>query len=471
MNKQQVNPYMPNSTPRALKEMLEELHVDSIEELYQDVIPKSLRFHGNLNLPEPIPSEYELTEHICKILDKNHFCGEYSCFLGAGCYRHFVPAVCDEISGRAEFLTAYCGDTYSDHGKMQAIFEYQSMMGELLDLDVISYTTYDSSQAVCSALRMALRIKSAEERTEILLPATMNPETLSQVYGYCKEAGEIRLIGCDPETGRLDQTELKNALSGKTAAVFLENPSYLGFFEEAAETIGQMAHEAGAVFIVMPEVSSLGIVESPAAYGADIVCGDIQSLGIGMHYGGGCAGFIGVRDDPEYISELPTYLYGIAKTENDGEYGWGRALNERCSHGSRENAKEYFGTASGLWAITAGVYLGLMGPAGMKDLGEQIIRRTDYAIKKLSEIPELVVDPFGGTRFQEFLINYDKCGKTAAEINRILLENNIFGGKDISEDFPQFGQSALFCISEITTAKEIHCLCDILRRAVKGECA
>ena len=468
MGNQQAYPYMPNSAPANKQQMLDALGISEIKELYQDIIPEELLLHRPLQLPEPIRDEYTLSRHMEKLLEQNISCGKNSSFLGAGCYRHLVPAVCDEIAGRAEFLTAYCGDTYSDHGKMQAIFEYQSMMGELLNLDVVSYTTYDAGQAICSALRMALRIGASQGRVDLLLPSTTNPEILSQAREYCKSSGNIRLIGCNPKTGRMDKHELKTMLSDKTAAVFLENPSYLGFFEEEAEEIGELAHGSGAVFIVCPEIISLGILKSPADYGADIVCGDIQPLGIGMHYGGGCAGFLPVRDDPKYINEIPTYLYGIAKTEHENEFGWGRALNERCSHGSRERAKEYFGTASGLWAIVAGVYLGLMGPQGMKELGEQIMRKTDYAIRILSRIQGISVNPLGGHPFQEFIINYDSTGKTVEEIHKFLLEHGVFGGKDLSSDFPWLGQSALFCISELTSRQEIQRLYELLKQAAEG---
>ena len=462
-----VYPYMPNSAPKAKQAMLDALQVPSAEALYKSVIPDDLLYKEELSLPEPIPSEYALSRHVQGILDRNISCEEYSSFLGAGCFRHFVPAVCEEIAGRSEFLTAYCGDTYSDHGKMQAIFEYQSLMAELLDLDVVSYTTYDGGQAVCSALRMALRIGKDAGRTELLVPDTMNPEILSQARGYCQGAGTLRLIPHDPQTGRMDLEALKAALSDQTAAVFLENPSYLGFFEENARSIGELAHAHGAVFIVSPEVDSLGVVESPANYGADIVCGDIQPLGIGLQFGGSCAGFLAVREDPRYIQELPTYLYGLAETQNEGEFGWGRALNQRCSHGSREHAKEYFGTASGLWAIVAGSYLGLMGPQGMQELGERILQRTEYAVKALSAVPGLKVDPFGGARFQEFIINFDACGLRIEAVNQALLQYRIFGGKDLSKDFPQLGQSALVCISEITSADEIDALADALRQIIK----
>ena len=152
-----ISPYMPNSVPAVRKDMLDELGLTAVSEIYESIIPDKLLYKRRLELPEAIGSEAELKDHVTGLLRKNTSCDEAISFLGAGCYRHHVPALCDEVANRAEFLTAYCGDTYSDHGKMQAIFEYASMMGELLDADVVSYTTYDGGQAVCSSLRMALR--------------------------------------------------------------------------------------------------------------------------------------------------------------------------------------------------------------------------------------------------------------------------------------------------------------------------
>ena len=465
MEKNFIHPYMPNSAPKAKNEMLKELGVDSIEDLYLDLIPDHLLFKQKMALPEPILSEYALKKHLEGILAKNISCDEYISFLGAGCYRHFVPAVCTEIMNRAEFLTAYCGDTYSDHGKMQAIFEYTSMLGELLDLDVVSYTCYDAGQAVSSSLRMALRI-GAGKGQKLLLPASMNPEILSQARIYCEGYGEIVLIDYDKETGLLDIDHLKSELSAETAAVFLENPTYFGGIEQNGEEIARLTHDFGAVFIVMPDLSSLGVMESPANYGADIVCGDIQPFGMNIQYGGGCAGFIAVRQEEKYINEIPTYLYGIAKTQNEGEYGWGRALNFRCSHGSRENAKEYFGTATGLWAITAGVYMASLGPSGIKELGETILQKTAYAIKELAKISSITVNQFNGFNFREFIINFDRCKKTVKEINQSLLKYHIFGGKDLSKDFPALGQSALYCLTEINSAEDIHKLTQALTEIV-----
>ncbi len=462
-----THPYMPNSAPENLKEMLDTLGIARMEELYENLIPEELRFHGELDLPQPLESEWELKEHVGGLLKKNIPCSRYTSFLGAGCYRHYVPALCDEIANRAEFLTAYCGDTYSDHGKMQAIFEYTSMMGELLDADVVSYPCYDGAQAVCSALRMALRLGQQEERDQLLVPDTMNPEIYSQLKEYTYGIAQLVRIPHDG-TGGMDLQALEGALSPRTAAVFLENPSYLGGLQVNAAQIGRMAHGAGALFVVMPEVSSLGILEAPSAYGADITCGEIQPLGVHMQYGGGCAGFLAVAQEERLFQQIPTYLYGLCPTQNPGQFGWGRALNERCSHGSREKANEYFGTESGLWAIVAGVYLASLGPQGMRELGEHILQKTHYAIKVLSQVEGLQVNPFGGTPYQEFVVCFGPGGKTVAQVNRALLDYGIFGGKDLSKDFPELGQSALYCFSEITPASEIRRLAGALQEILGG---
>src|SRR5699024_10349230 len=225
-------PYMPNSVPEIKQEMLLELGVESIEDIYKSVIPEELLYKERLDLPEPILSEHALKKHVMGILEKNVSTEEYTSFLGAGCYKHQVPALCDEINSRGEFLTGYCGDTYSDHGKMQAIFEYTSMMGELLDADVVSYTNYDGGQAVSSSLRIALRVMRSinTPKSVLLVPSTMNPEIFAQAREYCRSEGRIDKVAYERETGLMDLKDLEERLkSGHVAAVFYENPSYLGF--------------------------------------------------------------------------------------------------------------------------------------------------------------------------------------------------------------------------------------------------
>ncbi len=466
-----IHPYMPNSAPDVKQEMLKEIGVDSVEDIYKSIIPDELIYKERLNLPEPIMSEYELKKHVMGILNKNITTDDYVSFLGAGCYKHQIPAVCDEINSRGEFLTAYCGDTYSDHGKMQAIFEYASMMGELLDTDVVSYTNYDAGQAVSSSLRIALRVKAAAgtPKSVVLVPETMNPEILDQAREYCRGVAAVQTVASDKATGRMDLIDLEEKLKeGTAAAVFYENPSYLGFFETQAQEIADLAHKYDALCIAQPEVAALGIMESPANLGADLICGDIQPLGMHIQFGGGQAGFIACQNDIKLLEQFPTYMYGIAKTDKEDTYGWGRAMNYRCSHGSRENANEYFGTESGLWAITAGVYLASMGPQGMYELGETIVQNAKYAIERLSGIKGIKANVFGGANFQEFVVNFDETGKTVEEINKALLEKKIFGGKDLSKDFECLGQSALYCVSELTTEEEIEQLAQALTDITRG---
>lgn len=467
MTAKEVNkkfPYIPSTLTDSKEKMLKELGIESVDEIIDELIPEEIRFKGEMDLPDPILSEMELKQHIEEeILDKNESVEDKSNFLGAGCYDHYVPAICDEINSRSEFLTAYCGGTYSDHGKMQAIFEYTSQMAELLDLGVVSYTLYDGGQAAASSLRMTLRITG---RSELLLPKTMNPEILNQVENYMKGLADIKFVDYEDDTGNIDLNDLKNKLSKDTAAVFIENPSYLGFIEENVQKIAKLAHKKDALFVVYADPSSLGILETPANYGADLVCGDIQPLGIHMHYGGGCGGYIASRHEKKFISEYPTYLYGIAPTDKRDEFGWGRALNERTSHESREEANEYFGTETGLWAITAGVYLALMGPEGMRELGENIIYKMNYAKEKLAKIPGVNLDIFNNYNFKEFIVNFDESDKTIEEINDELSNYNIFGGKDLSSDFPFLGNSALYCVTEKTTIKDIENLSSALKEIV-----
>lgn len=459
MAAEKVYPYMPGSVPAAKKEMLRALGISSVEDLLTE-IPEVLRYRGKMDIPGPTLAEADLKRHVEAILAKNTSCADAISFLGAGCYYHHVPAICDEINSRAEFLTAYCGDTYSDHGKMQAIFEFCSLMAELLDVEVVSYTNYDGGQAAASALRMAMRVTG---RRQILLPRSMNPEVMAQVQDYTRGLADIVLVDYDFSSGLLDLKDLKKKISGNTAAVYFENPGYLGYIEDQGQAIADIAHARAALCVVSLDPISLGLLESPANYGADILCGDIQPLGMHMHYGGGCAGFLATRGEEKYFSQYPTYLYGITTTGRKGEYGWARALNHRTSHGSREKANEYFGTETGLWAITAAVYLALMGPRGLEEVGETLIYRSNYARKQLSTLRGVRTDLFSAKHFKEFVVNFDATGKSVADINAGLLKYGIFGGKDLSRDFPLFGQSALFCITEMITKEDIHKLVGALQ--------
>jgi len=185
-----VHPYIPNSVPEVKAKMLEAIGVKTIEELYED-IPENLRFKRELNLPESLPSEHALRKHIEAILSKNKTCQEYISFLGGGCWPHYVPAICEEINQRSEFLTAYAGEPYEDHGRFQALFEYESLMAELLDMDVVNVPTFDWCQAASTSLRMAERIT---QRGEVLVVDTIAPERLSSIRNYCQPVVKVTSV-------------------------------------------------------------------------------------------------------------------------------------------------------------------------------------------------------------------------------------------------------------------------------------
>jgi glycine dehydrogenase subunit 1 len=259
----------------------------------------------------------------------------------------------------------------------------------------------------------------------------------------------------DRKSGMVDLQDLKEKISDKTAAVYIENPTYLGRIEPQGKKISELAHEHGAISIVGVDPISLGVLAPPSHYGADIVVGTIQPLGIHMNCGGGCAGFIAGRDEETLVAEFPLFLISITDTVQAGEYGFGQCTFERTSYVGRERAKDWVGTVSGLWTITAAVYMALMGPGGFLDIGRTIIQNARYAIRLLSGL-EGVEILWGRHPFKEFVVNFDRTAKTVRQINQMLLDHRIFGGKDISSEFPDLGQSALYCVTEIHSKKDIE---------------
>ena len=452
-------PYIPNSSTAVREEMLRFIGVEKAEDLYS-FIPEKLRLDHPMNLPKALESEQSLKKHINGVLNQNMTCDEAVSFLGAGCYNHYVPAVCDEINGRSEFLTAYSGDTYADHGKCQAFFEFTSMMGELLNMDVVGFPTYDGGQAAGTALLMAGRING---RKQVLIQDQMNPSLYKQLKCYCRKLELVPVKA--KENGQMDLEDLKAKLSDDTACVFIQNPAFLGFLEEEGKAIGQMAHEAGAEFIVYADPSSLGIFAPPADYGADIVCGDIQPLGIHMSGGAGLGGYLATRQEEKYVMNYPHHLYSLFEN-SQGQFGFARALPERTSYYVREKGVEYLGTCVGLWAVTAAVYLAVMGPEGMRELGENILYKNAYARKKLGVLKGVKEVYAISSCFKEFVLNFDGTGKTVEEINRELLKHRIYGGYDLSRAFPSLGQSMLVCVTEKTEAADIDRLAEVLAEII-----
>lgn len=443
--------------------MMADIGIRNIEELYETV-PLSLRLNRLLDLPKPFSSELELKRHVMSMLYKNQTCEQVTSFLGGGCCRHYVPSICDEINQRSEFLTAYAGEPYEDHGRFQALFEYQSLMAELLDLEVVNVPTYDWSQAASTAIRMAGRIT---DRDEILVADTISPGRLAVIQNYCHPVMKVDFCRHDARTGMLDLNDLESKFTHRTAGIYFENPGYPGFIETQGKSAARIAHSKGGLCLVGVDPISLGILEPPGGYGADIVCGDIQSLGMHMHYGGGLAGFIATRDEKEFVMEYPSRLFGIARTSVEGEYGFGDVAYDRTSFSMREAGKEFVGTHSALWGITAAVYLALLGPAGMEKLARTILERSLYARNRINEVACLRSPLFASPHFKEFVVDFNGTGLSVGEVNHRLYKRGIFGGKDLSLEFEDLTGCALYCVTEMHTQSDI----DRLAEALKDICS
>ena len=457
-----AHPYIPNSVPEVKRAMLQAIGVADVDELYGS-IPERLRVTGLLDLPEPLSSEYELRRHVAGVLDRNQSCAERLSFLGGGCWPHYVPAVCDEIINRGEFLTAYYGDTYGDHGKMQALFEYASMLGELVECDAVSQPTYDWGAAAATSICMAARITGRELA---LIPASVGSERRSLIEGYCRPWVKLETIPFDPGTGLLELRRIQEGLSSQAACVYYEMPSFLGAIETQAAEIAALAREAGALTVVGVDPISLGVLEAPPRYGADIVCGEIQSLGIHMHYGGGLGGFVASPDSQRFVSEYPMFLIGLGPTTVESEYGFGEVVWDRTSYIQRGDSREYTGTTQNLFAIAAGAYMAQLGPHGLAELGRGIMQRARYAAGRLNELPGVRAPALSAPFFKEFVVDFSDSGRTVAEINGALREREIFGGVDLSAQYPELGQSALYCVTEMHTKGDIERLASALEEVL-----
>jgi glycine dehydrogenase subunit 1 len=461
-----AHPFMANSVDTIKREMLDAIGAGNVDELFEQ-IPDAHRTARPLQLPPALRSEAELRRHLLSLLKKNEDCEANLSFLGGGCWQHHVPAIVDEIAGRSEFLTSVWGTASSDMGRNQAWFEFTSQLGELLELDMVGLPVYSWGCAAGNAIRMATRLNG---RSEVVLPRIIDPERLAVIRSYCVPEGmpdhiAISQAGYVAESGRIDLDDLAARVSSKTAAIYVEVPNCLGVIETEVEAIAAIAHRYGAEFIVGVDPSSLGVLAAPGSYGADIVVGTTQPLGIHMHCGGGSGGFIATRDEERYAREYPTLMISIAETVVPGERAFGLPLMHQTSYGLREQGKDWTGNSVYLWAIANAVYMSALGPQGFAELGERIVSLSHYAASMLAIIPGVsVVFPSGF--FKEFVLRFE--GRSVAEVNTALRAQGIFGGHDLSADFPWLGQAALYAVTELHGTADIKRLADALSRIMKS---
>ncbi len=462
---------MPNTSKEVKREMLKAMGAKDVKELFRD-IPVKARFKGSwdeleVGFKKPL-SEVEVKRFVDKLLSKNKVFKNPPPFLGAGAWPHYVPAVVKYVISRGEFYTAYTPyQPEISQGLMQALFEYQSMMADLLEMEVVNSSMYDWGSAVAEAFLMAVRVKRGRKR--ILIPSTMNPFHKSVAKTYTSPKGVVlEEVGYNPETGLMDLEDLNGKLArGDVAAVYIENPSFLGFIEENAKDIGEMAHEKKALFIMGVDPISLGILEAPGSLGADIAVGEGQPLGLGLCYGGPYLGVFAVKWDMALVRQMPGRIMGLTTTK-EGERAFAMILQTREQHIRRERATSNICTNEMLCALAAAVYMALLGRRGFRKLGEVILYRSHYAAKKLNEIEGVKAPLFKSEFFKEFTVNFDGAGVEYNRVHEHLLSKGIHGGLSLRDFFPKLGETALFCVTELHTKEDIDLMVKTVKEAVEG---
>lgn len=456
------HPYIPNSDPEIRSAMLAKVGAADVDELF-DSIPQELRAPEKIVLRPALASEVELRRYFDDVLATNRDTTELLSFLGGGCWNHAVPGVCDEIAGRGEFWSAFMGlGGATTSGAFQALFEYQSLIAELTDFEVVPMPSYDWAWAASTALLMAVRVTG---RNKVLLADTIGPRRREQIISRLPSSVQIEVVGHDDVTGALDLQELEANLAD-VAGLYIENPSYLGVLEPHLDRIRKLTSMTGAKVVAGVDPTSLGLVREPSSY-ADFACGDLQPLGLHSTFGGSAAGFLAFNADEELVSAVPNIYLTAVPTDRDGELDFVFGNFESTSYASRGTADDVIGCGSTMHGIVAAVYLSVMGPQGMRDLAMTLRDRVDYLQHQLTAVPGVNAFRLAGTPIKETVVDFTGTGRSVEQINKALLDHDILGGLSLTKDFPALGESALYAVTEKHNQDDLDRLVATLKEILK----
>ena len=446
--------YIPH-TDADRQAMLDLIGLESINELFHD-IPEQVRF-PDLGLPDSL-TEMEVVGELNEIANYNLPVNEAPIFLGAGAYNHYIPAVVDHILRRGEFLTAYTPyQPEISQGTLQAIFEYQSMICALTGMEVANASHYDGATALAEAVVMALNVKRGR-RKRIILSPSIHPQYREVVHTYTQGMG-LEIVGPEPLSANLD--DLKAALDTNTALLAVQTPNFFGQVEDLSG-LADAAHELGALLCVVTNPISLGIFNPPGDFGADIVVGDGQPLGIPLGFGGPYLGFFTTKD--KYVRKMAGRLVGETLDVN-GKKGYVLTLSTREQHIRRARATSNICTNQGLMSLAAAVYLATMGKHGLRKVAELCYHKAHYAAAQIDRLEGYTV-PQDKPFFNEFVV---QCPRSVAEINEYLLDNwGIIGGYDLQEAYPQRKNQMLIAVTETNSREEIDILATALAEVNHG---
>ncbi len=439
-------------------EMLRALGLSSAEQLF-DVIPSGIRF-PEIAIGEPL-SELEATETVEALAARNRAVSGMPIFLGAGAYRHFIPAAVGAIMGRSEFATAYTPyQPEVSQGTLQASFEFQSLICDLTGMEVTNASVYDGASAVAEAVLMALRLTG---RQRVVVSGGVNPryrETLATYIGPRQVEIETTAVRRGPEA-MLVEDDAAAAIDAATAGIVVSQPTFFGEIRDLHPVV-EAAHRAGALVVQVYNPTSLGLLRPPGAWGADIAVAEGQPLGIPLSYGGPYVGLMSCR--AELVRQMPGRIVGQTM-DAQGRRGFVLTLQAREQHIRREKATSNICTSQTLISFGVAAYLALLGPDGLRDVAEACARNARRAARELAEVPgvDLITPrPF----FHEFAI---RTPLPAAELNRQLLARGVIGGYDLASVSPELADAMLVCCTEVTTAAQIEALVDGVREILAGQ--
>jgi len=437
--------------------MLRTIGVKKIADLFQDV-PAAHRF-PELALP-PAMTEMEILAELQALAWANDTARELICFLGAGAYNHYIPAAVDAILRRGEFYTAYTPyQPEISQGTLQAIFEYQSLIAGLTGMDVCNASHYDGATAVAEAVNMAHH-NFRGKRPKVVLSPAVHPQYRETVRTYTQDS-DLVLVG---DQGEVDPTANPEALlpllDDTTGLVVVQYPDFFGRVFDYT-SLAKAVHQAGGLLSVAVNPLALGLLKPPGEFGADIVTGEGQPLGIPLSYGGPYLGLFATRQ--EYVRRMAGRLVGET-VDNRGQRAYVLTLTAREQHIRRERATSNICTNQGLMVLAATVYLSLLGKQGLRQVAELCYHKAHYAAQRIASLRGYNLwskEPF----FNEFAV---RCPRPAEETNDFLLDQGILGGYSLGRDYPGFEKVMLLAVTEMNSKEDIDTLVDVLAEVSNG---
>jgi glycine cleavage system P protein (glycine dehydrogenase) subunit 1 len=438
-------PYIPH-TEIETNEMLKDIGVSKIDELWKS-IPEEIRLKTKLDLPDPL-SEPALIKQMKKLAGQNLDSSSAACFLGGGTYNHFIPPLVDQLISRSEFYTAYTPyQPEISQGTLQAIFEFQTMVCELFGMDVTNASMYDGAQSAAEAVLMAQRIRPKNKDGAVVIADSVNPHYRNVIRTFMRNSDRRILEAGYKDDGGVDISFLEEKARG-ALAVLVQYPNYFGCVEDLVKISGICEKEKAVFIVVVTEALSMGLLEPPGSFGADIVAGEGQSLGIPMGFGGPHLGLFACGQ--KNMRKMPGRLCGET-VDKKGRRGYVLTLATREQHIRRTKATSNICTNQGLMALAASIYMASMGPSGLAEIAEINRIRAEYLKEKLL-LEGAGKIAFSGPTFNEFVLD---TGKDPAVIIKEMEKRGFLAGIPLASSYPDLSGSMLITVTEMIDENEL----------------